>query len=83
MISTFRRLAGANGLLFRIQSNIPNRANRIAVWRGGTWNDRPIRPESMDEESGARWRHGVTVDDRFVPLVEIMNSPEAADPQGL
>lgn len=76
---TFRRLAGTNGLLFRITIT-PKRAKLISVLRGGTWTDRPIRPESMDTESGARWRHGVVVDDRFIPLIEIMNSPEAAAP---
>lgn len=79
MISTFRRVGP---LTFKITSSIPDRANQVAVWRGGTWNGRPIRPESMNEADGSRHRHGVRVDDRFFSLVEIMNSPEASDPLG-
>lgn len=77
MTSTFRRVGP---LVFKITAAIPNRADQIAVWRGGTWNSRPIRPESMLEEDGSRHRHGVRVGEQFFSLVEIMNSPETANP---
>lgn len=75
MIETFRRVGG---VVFRLTSRIPSRANRVDVWRGGTWNARPIRSEWRDGEK--RGPAGVFIDEQFVALATINDSPEAADP---
>lgn len=74
MTETFRLV---DKLIVRI-TRTPKRANRIDIWRGGTWNARPIRSEwrNGDERGPA----GIFIDERFLALATITQSPEAADP---
>lgn len=79
MIESFRRVPLTPApVIVRVTSKIVDRANRVDIWRGGTWNARPIRSEWRDGDR--RGPAGIFVDESFVALTTIMNSPEAADP---